>query len=125
MKPVIIAVDDDMSTLDAIVVLCDDYDLRPMLLAENMFEYLEKGIMPDIILLDIYMDGMNGFEAAQKLKADDRYKDIPIIFISADKSATTIKAAMQVGAFDFIGKPFNYQRLETCIDKALREVKKR
>jgi sigma-B regulation protein RsbU (phosphoserine phosphatase) len=82
---------------------------------------------PDMILLDINMPGMNGFEVCDHLKADDRTRDIPVIFISAlDETADKVNA-FKIGGVDYITKPFQLQevlaRVETHL--ALRRLQKR
>lgn len=67
--------------------------------------------MPDLILLDVMMPGLSGFEVSQKLKADARYADIPIIFLTALNSYEDIVKGFQLGANDFITKPFNKNEL--------------
>jgi len=61
---------------------------------------------PDLILLDIMMPGMNGFEVCEKLKADERTRDIPVIFISALHDAVDKVRAFSAGGVDYITKPF-------------------
>lgn len=62
-------------------------------------------IMPDLILLDIAMPGINGFDMVMRLKANDKTKSIPVIFLSGDKENTTELEAYRLGAVDFIRKP--------------------
>ena len=67
---------------------------------------------PDMILLDIIMPQMNGFEVCQRLKADDRLKNIPVVFMTADQTdkASRIKA-LEVGGDGFLRKPFEAEEL--------------
>jgi putative two-component system response regulator len=67
---------------------------------------LLKDFRPNLILLDIYMPELTGFELIDTLKADDRYKDIPVIFLTADNSRDTEIECFRKGAVDFITKPF-------------------
>ena len=60
----------------------------------------------DIILLDIMMPEMNGFEVCLKLKSNDKTKNIPIIFLSGKDSSTDIEKAYEVGGIDYVVKPF-------------------
>ena len=62
---------------------------------------------PDIILLDIVMPGMDGFEVCRRLKADERTADIPVIFITALDDVSAETRGLALGAIDFITKPFN------------------
>ncbi len=60
----------------------------------------------DLILLDIMMPEMNGFEVCLKLKSNDKTKNIPIIFLSGKDSSTDIEKAYEVGGIDYVVKPF-------------------
>ena len=66
---------------------------------------------PNMVLLDVMMPDMSGFEVAQHLKANPKTADIPIIFLTALNSTTDIVKGFQVGANDFISKPFNKEEL--------------
>lgn len=66
---------------------------------------------PDLILLDIMMPGMNGFEVAQILKSSEEYKEIPIIFLTALNTSQDIVKGFKTGANDYISKPFNKEEL--------------
>lgn len=81
--------------------------------AINGIDALEavKNEHPDIILLDVMMPGMSGFEVAIELKKSDEYKHIPIIFLTALNSTSDIVKGFQLGANDFITKPFNKDEL--------------
>ena len=70
---------------------------------------------PDLVLLDVMMPDMSGFEVAQRLKSNPATKDIPIIFLTALNSTADIVKGFQVGANDFISKPFNKEELITRV----------
>lgn len=63
--------------------------------------------LPDLILLDVVMDGMDGHEVCRRLKADPLTQDIPIIFLSANDQEADEAQGLELGAVDYIGKPFN------------------
>ncbi|MDM8558198.1 response regulator [Candidatus Parabeggiatoa sp. HSG14] len=83
--------------------------------------------LPDLILLDIMMPNMNGYEVCKQLKADTRTRDIPIIFLSALNEVLDKVEAFSVGGVDFISKPFQVEevlaRVETHL--TLRRLQKR
>jgi DNA-binding response OmpR family regulator len=91
------------------------YEIYPAQSVEKMFEVLER-IKPDLILLDINMPEVNGFEAIERLKADKRYTDIPIIFLTSQKDRKTIIKGMSLGAADVVTKPFAEDKLIECIE---------
>lgn len=75
---------------------------------------------PDLVLLDVMMPGMSGFEACKRLTAGEKTKDIPIILVTALTSVEDIKEGLNAGAFDYIKKPFNKTELIARIKSALR-----
>lgn len=76
-------------------------------------------IQPDIILLDIMMPGMDGFEVCRKLKEEDSTKQIPIIFLTGKTDTSDITTGFQCGAIDYITKPFNTEELLARVDTHL------
>jgi len=75
---------------------------------------------PDLILLDVIMPGMDGFELCARLKGDKRLKDIPVIFISAMNDLKTKVRAFGLGAVDYITKPFEMEELHTRVHTHLQ-----
>ncbi|MEB3182342.1 MAG: response regulator [Nostocaceae cyanobacterium] len=75
---------------------------------------------PDLILLDIMMPGLDGYQVCQQLKADDRTRDIPIIFISARTEALDKVKAFNLGAVDYITKPFQEAEVIARVENQLR-----
>jgi len=102
----IIIVDDNASYLSVVrVLLKPQYEVYPAPSASKMFKILEK-IIPDIILLDINMPEMNGFEAIAILKENPRFKNIPIIFLTAKDDEASAGRGIDLGAADYVTKPF-------------------
>jgi DNA-binding response OmpR family regulator len=83
---------------------------------------IEKTISesPDLVLLDVMMPGMSGFEACKKITENEETKDIPVILVTALTSVEDIKEGLNAGAFDYIKKPFNKTELIARIKSALR-----
>ena len=122
-KPRILAVADDKSVLMTCeFALKQSYNVYAVTSAEAMFELLEE-IPPELIVLDIIMPGMDGYEAAQILKSDERYKDIPIIFISAMTDEASEAEGFKIGAVDYIYKPFTASQLKRRVDREMYIVK--
>ena len=90
--------------------------------ATSSADGLKKAIAlnPDVILLDIAIDGMNGFELLEKLKEDPRTRNIAVIFISATSEAMDRVKGLDMGAIDFISKPFDAFELKARVRSALR-----
>jgi len=111
----ILAVDDTEANIDILVeALGDDHDVGVAMSGEDALEYLEDEL-PDLILLDIMMPGMDGFEVCRRLKADDRTKDIPIVFLSAMTGADEKQKGLDLGAVDFITKPIDPAALQQTV----------
>jgi putative two-component system response regulator len=113
----IIVVDDNPENLIALKnTLKEHYGVYPCPSAQEMFELLEH-IRPDLILLDVQMPEMNGYEAIKKLKSDTQYRDIPVIFLTSMTDEQSEAEGLKLGAVDYIYKPFDtpllLQRLET------------
>ncbi|MFN4110825.1 MAG: response regulator [Ignavibacteria bacterium] len=113
------------------------YYLQSRLQKENFFvvpafsgpEGIEKAKTqkPDLILLDIMMPGMDGYEVCKILSNDEETKDIPIILVTAKVESNDVAEGLKVGAFDYIKKPFDKVELIARINSALRyaEMKKK
>jgi DNA-binding response OmpR family regulator len=78
--------------------------------------------LPDVILLDVMMPGMDGIEVCRRLKNDPQTRRIPVIMVSARSEETDRIAGLQGGADDYVTKPFNLQELFLRIQAALRQV---
>jgi putative two-component system response regulator len=103
----IIFVDDQVSNLMiGRNVLSTDYDVFTVPSAEKMFDLINK-INPDLILLDVEMPEMNGYDAISKLKADPATVDIPVVFLTAKTDASSELKGLTLGAIDYIYKPFS------------------
>lgn len=107
MKKTVFLIDDNVTNLTmAEEVLVDHYRIIALSSAAKMFTALEK-FRPDLILLDIEMPDMNGFEAMKRLKKDERYLDIPVIFLTGRTDVDSEALGIELGAVDFIMKPFS------------------
>ncbi len=108
----ILIVDDVMSNVLLLKVLLTNEKFN-IVTASNGNQALDqvKKENPDLILLDVMMPDMSGFEVSQKLKADPEAAHIPIIFLTALNSTADIVKGFQVGGNDFISKPFNKEEL--------------
>jgi len=104
-KKKIVAVDDNPENLGILKnSLKDKYTVFPVPSALAMFDLLEH-VKPDLILLDVEMPGMSGYEAAEKLKGNENLKAIPIIFLTSMDDEESRKKGLSLGAVDYIHKP--------------------
>jgi len=74
---------------------------------------------PDLILLDVMMPVINGYDTCVRLKKNEKTKDIPVIILSAKAQKKEVDRALRVGAADFIAKPFSPRELREKIEKIL------
>jgi putative two-component system response regulator len=118
----VLIVDDDPETIDILGnTLPKDFRRQFALSGEKALEILaESDDLPDLILLDVIMPGMDGYKVCRTIKLDERLKDIPIIFISAvDETFDKVKA-FTFGGVDYITKPFQREEVMARILTHLR-----
>lgn len=102
----ILVVDDDVMNLQiAEKMLSDGFQVHSVDSGKRALEFLKTQI-PDLVLLDIHMPEMNGFDVLSQMKADSIFGEIPVIFLTADDDRDTEIKGFQAGALDFIKKPF-------------------
>lgn len=112
MGSLVLIVDDEYigrETLQS-VLEGEGYELE---MAENGFQAIEKAkqLLPDVILLDVMMPGMTGFEVCQRIRSDPQIAEIPIIILTALDDRESLLNALKAGADDFISKPFDRYEL--------------
>lgn len=118
----ILVVEDSEINIDIIVeALKDSYELSIATDGAEALEAIEQEI-PDLILLDVLMPGMNGYEVCQRLKAVNRTADIPIIFLTAMKDITDKTMAFEMGAIDYLTKPFETLELKARVKTHLELI---
>lgn len=111
----ILIVDDTEENLDILVeALSDDYGISVAMDGETALEILEEE-MPDIILLDIIMPGMDGYDVCKKIKENKETADIPIIFLTAITEIESKARGFELGAVDYITKPFEILEVKARI----------
>lgn len=105
-KKIILIVDDDrMNLVTAQNLLVEEYKVISVNSGKQAFKYLEKHI-PDLILLDIFMPEIGGFDVMKQLQEHEEWRKIPVIFLTADRKSETETECFRLGAYDFITKPF-------------------
>ncbi len=121
-----------------ILVAEDERDIRELIaftlrfagfeveLARNGEEAVKKAsqVHPDLILMDVRMPRMTGYQACEVLKEMPEMRDVPIIFLSAKGQESEIQQGLQVGATDYILKPFAPDELTRQVKRILREAGK-
>lgn len=120
MKRVIMVIDDEQAIRDSLQMILE-YQKYAVVLASNGIEGLEKlkTLSPEVILLDIKMPGLDGMEVLQRIKAN--YPQIVVIMISAHGTFQTAVEATKNGAYDFLEKPLDRDRVLITVKNALEQ----
>jgi len=122
----ILIVDDNTLNLQLISTLLRSKGYKPVVAnsGPNALKYLEQKL-PDLILLDIMMPEMDGFEVCQIIKSQERFSEIPLIFLTAKNEVTDVVKGFSLGAVDFISKPFRSEEVLVRIQNhlALKQAK--
>lgn len=118
MKSILVIDDDKVNLATARMVLRDEYKVIPVTSGAQALIFLEKNDC-DIILLDINMPEMNGFETLRKIREMQHCQHIPVIFLTADNDAETETRCFKEGAIDFIVKPFVSEVMRSRIGRVL------
>lgn len=106
MKPVILVIDDSTHYIDVLVdTLAGDYKIQVAVTGKKALS-LAKNSPPDLILVDVMMPDINGFEICKRLQLNDKTSSIPIVFLTSASSAEEEAKGLSLGAVDFISKPF-------------------
>ena len=107
-KPTILVVDDTPDNIDLLrAVLEDDYRTKIAVNGERALKIAAGGDQPDLILLDIMMPGMSGYDVCRALKADPATANIPVIFVTAMSEVADEQLGLALGAVDYITKPIS------------------
>lgn len=130
-RPRVLLVDDEPYNLDYLVQELEEFELE-IVTASDGQEALEliEGSIPDMIFLDIMMPQLDGFGVLERLKAVPLWRDIPVVIISAASDMDKIARGIEMGAEDFLPKPFNpvilQARLKASLEKKrLRDIAQR
>ncbi len=107
-KPIVMIVDDATENLKILIeLLKEDYQVIALKSGKAALERMTQDPLPDLALLDIVMPEMDGYELCTAFKSDPRTKEIPVIFITAVSEVMDDTKAFELGAVDYVPKPFN------------------
>lgn len=107
-KPAILIVDDTPENLDVLkAALWDDYSVRPAINGAIALKLAEMTPQPDLIILDVVMPGMDGYEICRQLKSNPQTSDIPVIFVTAKAELEDELEGLAMGAVDYMSKPIS------------------
>jgi CheY-like chemotaxis protein len=122
-RQTILIVDDEKSNIDMLINVfrntTTNYTILPVLSGEKALQAAQKRKV-DLILLDIMMPQMDGYEVCRRLKAENLTKDTPIIFVTAHTDAASIEKMYALGANDYVTKPFCTAELLARVNLTLK-----
>lgn len=118
MKNILVVDDNKLNLITAKNVLCSEYKVTAVMRGSQALTYLESNDC-DIVLLDINMPEMDGFEVMEKIRCIERCRNTPVIFLTADNDSKTETRCFKAGAVDFIAKPFVTEVMLSRIGRAL------
>ncbi|HON55698.1 MAG TPA: response regulator [bacterium] len=121
-KKKIVITDDDVDTLELLreFLESENFEVFTIVNGIQLFEVIKEN-KPDIILLDIMMNWISGYDLCRTLKESEKFKDIPIIFISARTSETDIQLGFDSGADAYLKKPFSLKELLEKINSLINK----
>jgi len=124
MARILIAEDEpDIRDLVAFTLRFAGHEVTPTSNGEEAFQQASV-VMPDLILMDVRMPKMTGYEACRAMKADPALRDIPVVFLSAKGQDSEIQTGMEAGAEEYLLKPFAPDQLKERIKEILAKFGK-
>ncbi|MDF5709771.1 MAG: response regulator [Nostoc sp. S4] len=121
-RGIVLVVDDNPANLQVLSSFLDQssFEVWAARSGEKALGRLENDDLPDLILLDVMMPGLDGFETCKQLKSNPRVQDIPVIFMTALAETADKVKGLQLGAVDYITKPFQYEEVLVRIENHLK-----
>ena len=118
MKKILVVDDSAINLKLADKILKEVEDYKPVLVPSGAraLQYLSKNV-PDMIMLDIMMPDMDGFETLAEIKKNDALKGVPVVFLTADTESETVAKAKAAGALELLTKPFKKDELLELVEK--------
>ena len=114
----VLIVDDTEANIDILMEILEEYDLVVAMDGESALETVEEEL-PALILLDVLMPDIDGFEVCKRLKSSPETATVPIIFLSALSEDEEKQKGLDLGAVDFITKPFDPSEIQTKVKQHL------
>jgi DNA-binding response OmpR family regulator len=123
MKKSIFIIDDEQDIREILKINLESegYDIKSFSSADDALKSF-KSEKPDLIILDVMMEGKDGFEFCREIRANDRLKSIPVIFLSAKSEEFDKVLGLELGGDDYLTKPFSIKELRSRIKAVLRRT---
>lgn len=120
-KPVILVVDDQPENIDVLSsILRSDYKVKAATNGEKALQIALQKDLPDLIMLDVMMPGIDGYEVCRRLKQDERAGDVPVIFVTALQGEKDREMATISGGVDYINKPVKPEEVRVKVSRYLK-----
>ncbi|MBU2511181.1 response regulator [bacterium] len=118
-KPTILVVDDTPENIDILVgILKESYRVKAAISGEKALKSAKKN-PPDLILLDIMMPGMDGYQVFEQLKADPVTANVPVVFVTGRSESADLEKGMAMGARGYLTKPVDPVKVTTLVHEIL------
>ncbi len=125
MKKTLLALDDELSILKILDFYFNKtYTVVAKQNGKEALEWMQQGVIPDVIIADVNMPEINGLEFIRQIRASGFFKDVPLIMLSGNEGSSDKIKCLKAGADDYLIKPFNPEELEARIDNIFRRLKK-
>ncbi len=119
-RPLIVVADDEDDARDALsIILQPEYDVTVARDGEDAVERV-RAEHPDLVLMDLFMPRLDGLKALERMRNDPATADIPVIFVSADADDSVKARTFELGAVDYLQKPFSDRELRARVERTLR-----
>jgi two-component system chemotaxis response regulator CheY len=125
MKKTLLALDDELSILKILDFYFNkNYNVVAKQNGKEALEWMQQGVIPDVIIADVNMPEINGLEFIRQIRSSGFFKDVPLIMLSGNEGSSDKIRCLKAGADDYLIKPFNPEELEARIDNIFRRLKK-
>ena len=125
MKKTLLALDDELSILKILDFYSNkNYTVVAKQNGKDALEWMQQGVIPDVIIADVNMPEINGLDFIRQIRASGFFKNVPLIMLSGNEGTSDKIKCLKAGADDYVIKPFNPEELEARIENIFRRIKK-
>ncbi len=120
----LLAVDDEKAILMILnFVFGKKYEVIQKTNGKEALEWMQQGNIPDVIIADMNMPELNGYEFITQIRSSGYFRDVPLIMLSGNESSADKIKCLKAGADDYLVKPFNPEELEARIENIFRRIR--
>lgn len=121
-RPKILLVEDEVSIIELVTLMLErkGYEVFSVIEGSEVIDRIRK-VLPDVVILDIMIPKLNGFEVCGQIKADEKLKDIPVLILSSLVQKAEIEKGIRAGVDLYMTKPFQNKDLMDNIEKLIRK----